>query len=77
LRMKRFDYTQTFEEYADYDSTRESDEVQRVTLVYPARAALAMSGVPPYVYLSMKDGTTRRISYEEGRAMLQEEVEAS
>lgn len=72
--MKRFEYTQTFEEYADYDSTRESDEVQRVTLVYPARISPAMTGEPPYAYLSLKDETTKRISYAEGIAMLREKV---
>lgn len=72
--MKRFEYAQSFEEYADYDSTREDDEVQRVTLVYPTRIGPALAGVSPYAYLSMKDETTRRISYEEGVAMLREEI---
>ena len=67
--MKRFEYTQTFEEYAYYDSTRESDEIQRVTLVYPA-----LKDKPPYAYLSMKDGAAAQISYEWGVGLLREEV---
>lgn len=68
--MKRFEYNKSCEQYADYDSTRESDEVQRMTLVYPADER---EGI--HAYLSLKNGTTRQISYEEGVRLLREEVE--